>query len=335
MQVYESTGIKSIYNFEATETEPIVVHENPNIIEDDIKPKEARKRFNETKASSENQIQPESIQERIKRIQWEINDLEDLVKKKENSKYQNDVVSLQSMLKKLTVDETVGSFNKLLNEIKEYKSRTISEQVKSDKMVYEIAYDPTFPNELESRVTKLERIIGLHAIDPLKLALDQGTLVGTLDRVDHQISLLTNPKTLDQASKRILECSNHLKELIKLKKEYKVELGLQRNEKLPPSITLDEKTTFLYNQMIKLESTANLLPNIISRLKSLKSLHGEACLFNEMIQDLKEQEIVLNTLAKELKLGIEQLTESFNINRIQITENIMELNQRINKLTKK
>ncbi len=87
--------------------------------------------------------------------------------------------------------------------------------------------------ELEKRLTNLERLVGLHTIDPisnLKIENQQsifatsGTLVGAMQRVDHHLAMLSNPVTFEGAVRRIKDSINSLDRLAELKRKQKLDL---------------------------------------------------------------------------------------------------------------
>eukprot|EP00842_Homolaphlyctis_polyrhiza_P000822 jgi/Hompol1/1740/HPOL_001542-RA len=115
-----------------------------------------------------------------------------------------------------------------------------STSASSSTVTYELFYTPqaaadihrTKLVELESRLTNLERIVGIQSVDPshsvisddyarasLFRATGSSTLIGALERIDHHLSLLAQPRTIDQATRRIQLVLADLERLTDLRKK--------------------------------------------------------------------------------------------------------------------
>ena len=113
-----------------------------------------------------------------------------------------------------------------------------------NKVVYELALDSrvlssasssvsdekTF--QLEQRITNLERVIGIHSLDPASSVIGQestslfatsGTLIGALERIDHHLSMLADPLVFDQTMRRVKEATAALDKLAELKRKHKLD----------------------------------------------------------------------------------------------------------------
>lgn len=113
-----------------------------------------------------------------------------------------------------------------------------------NQVVYELALDSrvlssaslsasdekTF--QLEQRITNLERVIGIHSLDPASSVIGQestslfatsGTLIGALERIDHHLSMLADPLVFDQTLRRVKEATAALDKLAELKRKHKLD----------------------------------------------------------------------------------------------------------------
>lgn len=87
----------------------------------------------------------------------------------------------------------------------------------------------------------------------------------------------------------------------------------------------DTKITYLYNQMMKLDAVGNIIPHLISRLLSLKSLHAEAATFSETLAVLKEDQKSLLELGLDTQKGMKVLTRTMIENQEKAIANLNAL----------
>ncbi|KAJ3275370.1 hypothetical protein HDV01_000662 [Terramyces sp. JEL0728] len=330
--------------------------ENPNIIKDNFIISQAADKFTERKPRKEYK---ETLKARYERLEWEIEQLaSDLeVANTQESNYSNkelmgQVANLQAQLKNLNksviesplehIFTDPDNTKNLVKEITEYKTQQVDE-AQDGKLVYQLVYDAkTAPDstkdfQLEQRITNLERIIGLHAIDPVNVIISQedrqnlfnttGTLIGALERLDMHFSLITEPRVLDIANRKISEAIVNLEKLADLSYKQRMDQSDMHD--------LDKKITYIYNQMIKLESVANLIPNLVMRLKSLQSLHAETAQFAETLKMITTDHANLKTIAVDTRDGIEKLNTTISENNTKIANNIAALDERMRNILNK
>jgi hypothetical protein len=324
--VYESEGqlIETVLYHSDDES----VKESPNedIITESISIKKDRFRTTPT----------ESFQDRYQRLLSETQELLVDIRQEEKIDLQDQVEELLSNLKLMKkqayyskleyIPKTSTGLHQLANQITSFKQSTNTE------MVYELKYSAGLSStesknlELEHRITNLERLIGA---DVQKSYGE--TVQIALERLDKQVSLLTQPNVFEQTVRRIQESSMHLERLVDLRKKLKIELGLHRNDKVPTSelATQDEKIQVLYQQLVKLDSVSSMIPHIVSRLKALQSIHNDSVRFQETLEVLKEDQDHLKYLAKETQVGMKQLLDSVLENQSKIQKNIEALDKRM------
>lgn len=234
------------------------------------------------------------------------------------------------------------------------------------KLIYQLMIDKKLASssisdekvyQLEQRITNLERVIGMHAIDPASsvssndssLFTTSGTLIGALERVDHHLALLTDPAVFEKALRRIKESTASLERLAELKRKQKLEsrsglLGKGEIDSDTSTLLLfckilyihldstssnEAKITYLYNQMLKLDAVSNIIPHLISRLSALQSLHAEAAQFGETMTVLREDQKMLAELGTDTKKGLDALVKTMLENQSKTSENIAALDARI------
>ncbi|KAJ3319965.1 hypothetical protein HDV06_005783 [Boothiomyces sp. JEL0866] len=342
------SGIEQVSEYESEE-EVDIIRENTLMSQAAIK-------FVEKKARKKTK---ESLIARYERLEWEVEQLAiDLaVTKKEETEYSNkelmnQVANLQAQLKNLNksviesplehIFTDPDSTKNLVKEITEFKTQHVEES-EDGKLVYQLVYDAkTAPDttkdfQLEQRITNLERIIGIHAIDPVNVIISQedrqnlfnttGTLIGALERLDMHFSLVTEPKVLDVANRKISEALLNLEKMVELSHKQRIDPT--------DSHDLEKKISYIYNQMMKLESVANIIPNLVMRLKSLQTLHAETAQFAETLKMITTDHSNLKTIAIDTQKGIEKLNSTIIDNNTKISNNIAALDERMRNLLNK
>ncbi|KAI8929734.1 hypothetical protein BC831DRAFT_442857 [Entophlyctis helioformis] len=246
----------------------------------------------------------------------------------------------------------------------------------ADTVTYEVYYTPTASAdiqrtkliELESRLTNLERIVGMHTLDSagsvvsdeVRASLFQsgGTLIGALERLDHHLSLIAQPRTLDVASRRIKTVLVELERLSDLERKQRVESkfmsrsmldlasaasasvgggvgGVGGTEETSAMVlgdgltTADSRTKHLYATLVRLEPVMQHLPHLVSRLRALQSLHAEMAVFAESVKVLGEDGARMRDMARSLQENMALLGESLKENEDVVARNVEALGQRI------
>ncbi|KAJ3330403.1 Dynactin subunit 2 [Blyttiomyces sp. JEL0837] len=106
-------------------------------------------------------------------------------------------------------------------------------------VTYELFYTPETAkamqlskmNELEQRITHLEKLIGLHMLQGVdhgddsinSILMNTGTLLAALDRLDHHMALLTQPRQMDNVSRRVKTLLADMERLMELRKKQQQE----------------------------------------------------------------------------------------------------------------
>ena len=96
----------------------------------------------------------------------------------------------------------------------------------------------------------------------------------------------------------------------------------------------DERITYLYNQMLKLDSVSQILPQLITRMHGLSNLHKETAHFAVKLNAVQSDQLHLIATAEETKKGIKGLQAALIENQKQMVSNIQELTKKLNLLNK-
>jgi hypothetical protein len=360
--IYESEGVLGkVAIYDHSEDESAEELPNEDIVTDRIQIQ--REVFVSKK---ENIIKGESYQERYDRLVYEAQQLlQDLEQSDEPVQLKEQVHDLLTNLNGMNsrvarsnlehIPKDTHAFTELKNQIVSFQSNTLKssqEKKESDRLVYHLSYHPELSKEeiknveLENRITNLERFLGVDTLDPLQsisnpenaksILLTSSTLMGALEKLDRQLSILSQPHVFEQTIRRVQESQAQLERLVEVRKKLKIELGLHRGDAIPAGelATFDDKLNTLYNQMMKLDPVSNMIPHIIARLKALQSVHNEAAQFSSTLQALGEDQEHLRHVAQSTKQGLDSLLATIVENQTQIAKNIETLDQRMSELMK-
>ncbi|KAI9193190.1 Dynamitin-domain-containing protein [Polychytrium aggregatum] len=224
-------------------------------------------------------------------------------------------------------------------------------------VTYELYYSPetakltqlTKVTELEGRLTSLERLFGSNFLQQSgegsahSFLRNNGSLVAALDNLDHHLTLLANPRHLDQISKRVKVLTMEMANLSDLHKQQQIQESataeiLEENEdgvvaplRSTPSET-DKKILYLHSTMERLEPMSNIIPQLITRLHSLKTLHQEAAVFSESLKMLTQGQDKLEDNSKLMQSAIARLESSIADNQASVENNIEALEKRMSGL---
>ncbi|KAJ3048451.1 hypothetical protein HK097_010533, partial [Rhizophlyctis rosea] len=190
-------------------------------------------------------------------------------------------------------------------------------------VTYELLYTPqtlksttlSKLTHLESRLTSLERLLGTSHLDPTdsdtsqSLLQSSGSLIGALERLDHHLALLSQPRMLDGLGRRVKGLTAEMERVAELRKKRELEGGLmggvgasslslessdqQQASTTPQTLTPDQerKINRLFLTLDRVDPIASVVPHLLARLQGLRSLHAEAAVFSESLKMLvREQE---------------------------------------------
>jgi len=255
---------------------------------------------------------------------------------------------LQSQLVHLLKDETVqpilnpkyeleqtaklqeGLSKKLLNELNNFAKiepleASTTKNEKSGCVTYELYYTPNTSKqlqssklaELEKRLSDIENLVGIN-----KLIIPNVNLVEAVEQLKENLSILTIPQ-IETIQQTINTVSKDM------------DLLLQKQKSFQTKTINEKKINQIFEIMTKWDETNDQLPLLVSRLKSLKSLHEEAASFSRTVKDLELQQEEMKKLLKSDAEILKQLEEGFKKNLNLIQNNFTSLDNRITSLTKK
>ncbi|KAJ3408962.1 Dynactin subunit 2 [Chytridiales sp. JEL 0842] len=247
-------------------------------------------------------------------------------------------------------------------------------QSNGDFLTYELYYTPenarmtqlekTF--ELDARVAALEKLIGIHILQGLDNGDDSvhsilqstGSLSAALDRLEHHLSLLTQPRMLDGLNRKLKSLIADMEKLLELRKKQQLEsvypfgrhtspdaLLASGSSSTPTGITdmdmqtaqteTEKRVWFLFKSLEKLHPIIGIIPHLVSRLQALQSLHTEAATFADSLKLVTNEQIKVTESSKSIEASLKRLEENMKENAAIVERNMQSLDQRIVALMEK
>ncbi|KAJ3287472.1 hypothetical protein HK104_008562 [Borealophlyctis nickersoniae] len=233
-------------------------------------------------------------------------------------------------------------------------------------VTYELFYTPDSAKQtqlskitdLESRLTSLERLLGTSHLQSLdsedaasSILQTSGSLIGALERLDHHLALLTQPRTLDAVSRRVKSLTTELDRLADLRKKQQFDSSLSGDLLRPTGASgagatgtdldlhisshqseTDRKITRLFFALERLDPIAGVIPHLLARLQGLRSLHAEAAVFSESLKMLVREQERVGESGKVVEDALKTLEASVRENEVAVQKNVQGLEERMKAL---
>ncbi|OUM66323.1 hypothetical protein PIROE2DRAFT_59433 [Piromyces sp. E2] len=215
----------------------------------------------------------------------------------------------------------------------------------NDGITYKLYYSPQSMqyhqlariSDLEERITQIEAILGINSITDdnilfpsnnqiSTLLYAKGNIVTAIDSLDQQLQLLSQPSNFDNILVKVNEAIKELEQFINIQKNKLTE------ESVDEQAQIKEKVDSLYSKLESTEEYSAIITPLLTRLKTLQALHTEASQFSESIQMFSEQQASIKNQIKDLHDMMGNLSESLEVNKTIIENNIDSISKRIDQL---
>ncbi|KAF9565132.1 Dynactin subunit 2 [Mortierella alpina] len=199
-----------------------------------------------------------------------------------------------------------------------------------DKTVtYELYYSPenarlhaaTKTAELAERLAVLEKAVGSTQMQ------SGASLVGTVEKLEQHISILSQPRQLEQLSRRLKVVTGELERVQELQAKDATVSGI--------SAEAENKINVLFELVDKIDPLVSLAPVLVTRLKGLKGLHAEAAVFSDSIKMISSEQTKISEELKGLDTVSTKLQESLTENDAAIQKNIELIDGRVTQLVER
>ncbi|KAJ3103096.1 hypothetical protein HDU97_010376 [Phlyctochytrium planicorne] len=236
---------------------------------------------------------------------------------------------------------------------------------KNDSSItYELFYTPENAKmiqlskiaDIEKRLTNVERLVGIHMLQGIESGDDSltsilqssGNVVGALERLEHHLALLTQPRHLENVSRRVKTVTAEIERLLELRKKQQMEHQSSRFfisgsatsavsdiDMHATQTETERKIDFLFSSLDKLDPLIGVIPHLLTRLHALRSLHTEASVFSDSLNLIGEEQKKVSDTSKFIADSIKTLETSVTENHSRMQSNFESLNTRLSKIVEK
>lgn len=217
-------------------------------------------------------------------------------------------------------------------------------------------------SECDSRLALIEAALGIDAI-PLPSQDRSGAkaIIPSLDSLDKQLTTLSTStdSSLDAISRRMRQLTQNAEKLEQARKAARVALEAYQLEALCPSCNDDNpgtakeapkysefddpetiaKINALYGTLSTIESLGPLLPSVLDRLRSLRTLHADAATASQTLAKVESQQEDMKQELQAWREGLEKVETAMQEGEQTMKGNtevvegwVKELEERIRKM---
>ncbi|KAF9439132.1 Dynactin subunit 2 [Entomortierella beljakovae] len=230
---------------------------------------------------------------------------------------------LMQQLQAMKVSATSDSSTEVASEPAKAPAEIVSD---GKTVTYELYYSPenaklhtaTKAAELAERIAVLERAVGS---TPMQSG---ASLVGTVEKLEHYMVVLGQPRQLEQLSRRLKTVTTELERVQELQAKESAATGI--------TAETESRVNTLFELVDKIDPLVSLAPVLVTRLKGLKSLHAEAAIFSDSIKMISSEQSKISEELKGLNTVSSKLQESLTENDGAIQKNIELIDGRITQL---
>ncbi|KAK6330184.1 hypothetical protein TWF730_004680 [Orbilia blumenaviensis] len=225
---------------------------------------------------------------------------------------------------------------------------------------YTVTYSPHFKKthtlakvaEFDSRITLLERLLGISSAQSLASIPTNFAIISSLETLTQQLTVLTNTSasSLDAAARRVKSLASDAEKLTEARKAAKAALESRRaagEEEAVIAGTLPEgpsylsdaeneaKVNALYGTLDTIDRLSPLLPAVLDRLRSLRSVHGEAARSMQTLEMVEKRQEEMQIEITKWKEALEKVETAVGENEKTVGGNMQQVEQWVRVLEEK
>ncbi|SPO27924.1 uncharacterized protein UTRI_05067 [Ustilago trichophora] len=189
---------------------------------------------------------------------------------------------------------------------------------------------------VEARLTELESILGLQQALLDESAPVPRPVLSTLSRLEHQLSLLSQPRHLDAISRRVKVLVTEMDRVHDVRRKLtdapaasNIDSSSASNSTsalTPVEIT---KLQHLFDVSTRLEPLLPLVPGVLTRLQTLSELHSSAAHFGSSLDEIEQDREARLQHEEELDELLRKMEANMEENRKKVEANLNSLQGRI------
>ena len=201
--------------------------------------------------------------------------------------------------------------------------------------------------EFDARLSLLESALGIDKIAlPTQPEPQAKAVLPTLANIDRQISMVSNStdSTMDATNRRIRQLTQNAQRLTEARKSAKAaQEALSNSRSIPgppigshegvdgsstPNLEDDEqisKVNALYGTLPTIEALSPMLPSLLDRLRSLRSVHAEAAMASKNLAQIESRQEAMAADILNWRTGLEKVERIFAEGQRTTGENMLAM----------
>ena len=190
------------------------------------------------------------------------------------------------------------------------------------------SHDISRISDFESRLALIEAALGTDAIPlPTQDSAAPRAVLPSLEMLDKQFSTIatSTDSSLDTVSRRVRQLIQDTESLEHARKAAKAAQEALRQESLSPRSGMVEgtakpsdledpesmsKINALYGTLPTIESLAPVLPSVLDRLRSLRSVHADAATANQTLTQVESRQAEMKSELQDWRQGLEKVEKA-------------------------
>ncbi|EST09024.1 Dynamitin [Kalmanozyma brasiliensis GHG001] len=317
---------------------------------------------------------PESVVDRLRRLKFEASQLEEdlsagaartnsegayngpaMTEQVDSAELLSQLKLLQDQLAKLpapsvsapstsaegTVDKE--ALRNLLQQVKQPSASSASDAAsKTDAAPAATAPESRTADmaQLEARLSELESTLGLEQALLDESAPATRPVLPTLSRLEHQLSLLSQPRHLDAISRRVKVLVTEMDRVHDTRRKLNTtDAASTTTDSSASTSTLTPaehtKLQHLFDVSTRLEPLLPVLPSVLARLQTLSDLHSSAAHFGTALEELEDGKTEREQQEQEMEELLRKIEANMEENRGKVEANLESLQTRMEALSER
>ncbi|KAJ6262756.1 hypothetical protein Dda_1313 [Drechslerella dactyloides] len=224
---------------------------------------------------------------------------------------------------------------------------------------YTVTYSPHFKKahtlakvaEFDSRITLLERLLGISATQSLSSIPTNFAIISSLETLTQQLTVLTNTSasSLDSAARRVKGLTADAEKLTEARKAAKAALesrraageeevamgGIPEGASYLADAENEAKINALYGTLDTIDRLSPLLPAVLDRLRSLRGVHGEAARSVQTLEAVEKRQEEMQIEIQKWKEALEKVEGAVAENEKTVGGNMRQVEKWVQVLEEK
>ncbi|KAL9578155.1 MAG: hypothetical protein Q9203_007198 [Teloschistes exilis] len=206
-----------------------------------------------------------------------------------------------------------------------------------DTSSYDASHTMSKVSDFDKRLRLLEAALGMDALPlPTQDRATTQSVLPTLDSLDRRVSSISiTDSSLDKISRQVKQMAQDTEKLTEARKAAVAEnKSSSERKRLSASRTGSQaaneveqsdqtsKINALYGTLSTIESLSPLLPSVLDRLRSLRTIHADAALASENLVKVESRQAAMTEELKEWKEGLEKVESSMKTGEASMKDNM-------------